>query len=502
MNYQKWLAALAGFARSPCIVIPPPPPIESETHIRKYPGAFAEKLKTHQIYPPWIRLAAWLRQIEISREFARQLNIEFVDLPPAAFSERGFLNEQYIGNDPTHGNTAYGELILRHILELAARPDVSGAQPSLRQGGSVSAQPSEQAGSGKRRHPYASLPDRAFWKQAVADVSYDVLDPVGDVPFKILKSDRVATAGSCFAQHISRRIRQSGFRFFTTENAPLEPAGHGGNQGYYDFSARYGNVYTARQLLQLFQRAFDRFEPKDDCWTFPGNKFCDPFRPKINPEGYSSREALVNDRRIHLSAVKQLFEQLDVFVFTLGLTECWVSKLDGAVYPLAPGVVGGEFDSTRHEFRNFGVDEVVSDLNAFVQGLRQVNPNARLILTVSPIPLKATYAPEHVLVSTSYSKAVLRVAAEVVSRSFEQVYYFPSYEIITGQFNRGRYFDADLRSVTREGVEHVLSVFMRHLAAGADSPEPLVKSSATKDAFMDEIQALAEADCDEEMLGR
>ena len=33
------------------------------------------------------------------------------------------------------------------------------------------------------------------------------------------------------------------------------------------------------------------------------------------------------------------FRDLDVFVFTLGLTEAWVAKADGAVFPLAPGVV-------------------------------------------------------------------------------------------------------------------------------------------------------------------
>lgn len=50
--------------------------------------------------------------------------------------------------------------------------------------------------------------------------------------------------------------------------------------------------------------------------------------------------------------------------------------------------------------------------------------------------------------------------------------------------------------------EHVLAVFMRHLADGAGSPEPLAKLSVLKEAFIDEIQELAAADCDEEILGR
>ena len=50
------------------------------------------------------------------------------------------------------------------------------------------------------------------------------------------------------------------------------------------------------------------------------------------------------------------------------------------------------------------------------------------------------------------SKSVLRVAAEQVAKAFEGVAYFPSYEIITGNFNRGQYYGPDLRDVTEAGV--------------------------------------------------
>jgi hypothetical protein len=159
-----------------------------------------------------------------------------------------------------------------------------------------------------------------------------------------------------------------------------------------------------------------------------------------------------------------MFADLDVFVFTLGLTEAWRAKSDGAVFPLAPGVAGGVFNPDIYEFVNFGVAETVQDLKGFVARLARVNPRARVILTVSPVPLIATYEARHVLVSTTYSKSVLRVAAEEVARSSTNVTYFPSYEIVTGNYNRGRYFESDLRSVTRAGVEHVMRMFFRHFA--------------------------------------
>src|SRR5206468_1674765 len=113
---------------------------------------------------------------------------------------------------------------------------------------------------------------------------------------------------------------------------------------------------------------------------------------------------------------------------------------------------GGEMDFDTYQFINFSVHDVIADLNRFLDQLRDVNPEAKVILTVSPVPLVATYEDRHVLQATTYSKAVLRVSAETIRTENQNVDYFPSYEIITGQFNRGRYFEDDLRSVKPEGV--------------------------------------------------
>src|SRR5690606_9890109 len=147
-------------------------------------------------------------------------------------------------------------------------------------------------------------------------------------------------------------------------------------------------------------RAFGVFKPLDRAWTRVDGMFCDPFRPRISPRGFETEASLAADQNRHLAAVRRMFRRLDVFVFTLGLTECWVSRLDGAAYPSAPGVAGGVFDPARHAFVNFGVTEVVADLDRFIESLRLVNPNARVLLTVSPVPLMATYEDRHVLVST------------------------------------------------------------------------------------------------------
>jgi GSCFA family len=352
--------------------------------------------------------------------------------------------------------------------------------------------------------PYRSLPSYTRWSKALASLAYDEVDPVTNFPFRLQPSEKVATAGSCFAQHIARHLSRSGFNYYVAE--PGHPLGEGTiNEefGYGVFSARYGNLYTAAQLLQTGQRAFGMFYPTEDIWALPEGGFADPFRPAIQPGGFPSREELMADREQHLAAIRRMFETLDVFVFTLGLTEAWRCRSDGAVLPVCPGVHGGIYSDDQYEFVNFGFEQVLKDMKAFLHLLRSVNPSARVILTVSPVPLIATAENRHVLVSTTYSKSVLRTVCEELVNQFDWVAYFPSFEIITGSYTRGRYFAEDLRSVTEEGVQHVMRLFLKHATDGEVSVAPdaaQVSSTSQHDDFTSKMRNVVNTICEEELI--
>ena len=276
-------------------------------------------------------------------------------------------------------------------------------------------------------HPYQSLPDHCFWRRSIADVAASDVDPVVRAKFSVKRSDRIATAGSCFAQHISRHLTQNGFNYFVTEPAHPVIAHMADGYNYGVFTARYGNIYTSRQLLQTLKRAYGLFTPQDDAWPDCDGRVIDPYRPRIQPNNFACLEELVEDRRQHFAAIRAAIEQMNVFVFTLGLTETWVSRADGAAYPLCPGVAGGVFDANQHAFVNLGAMNVIADLTETIDLIRAKNLNARCILTVSPVPLIATMEDRSVLVSTTYSKSVLRVAAEEVAARYDEVAYFPAY---------------------------------------------------------------------------
>ncbi len=301
--------------------------------------------------------------------------------------------------------------------------------------------------------------------------------PISGKRFTLDDGASIATAGSCFAQEIGKYLESTAeVALFRAEPvAPDQPL----------FSALYGNIYTVRQLVQLYDRAFGSFVPRDTAWQRDDGRYVDPFRPYVYREGFAGPDRVAAARGPHLGAVRRVFTESSIFVFTMGLTESWRSLSDGAVFPVAPGVVRTETPAGEYEFHNFDYDEVSSDLRRFLSCLRSVNPQVRVILTVSPVPLTATYTDEHILVANTDSKAILRAVCGAANREFDFVSYFPSYEIVANPFNQGRYYSANLRSVTGEGVEHVMTLFRQTYFDAPQSrptPRPVTAPPAQSEA--------------------
>jgi hypothetical protein len=308
-------------------------------------------------------------------------------------------------------------------------------------------------------HPYNAAPQTAFWSKAVS-TNFDQ-DTLILTTSLIKSGERVSSAGSCFAANIVPYLESAGIEYVRRGGLPQSFDCNGkDNFSYSKFSAGYGNIYTVRAMTQLINRALGRFQPVEDRWHI-AETVIDPFRPGLRWPATSDREFDILTRQ-YLSEVLDVILASDVFVFTLGLTEAWLSKVDGAVFPACPGTVAGTYDPGRHYFKNFAASEVISDLHQLVRLLASLNSSIRVILTVSPVPLVATATTNHVLVATTYSKSVLRVAAGEIADCYESVCYFPAYEIITGPQAPFDYFKPDRREPSEIGIRAVMNVFLNH----------------------------------------
>lgn len=328
-------------------------------------------------------------------------------------------------------------------------------------------------------NPYSDSPDAAFWRQGVAQTSPLDMPDIYTPKWAMEPDWAIATAGSCFAQHIARNLRQSGYNVIDAERAPngLAPARRNAF-GYALYSARFGNIYTARQLRQLFEEALGDAPPSAHIWERDGRYF-DALRPNVEPQGLATRAEIEAHRAWHLERVREMMQSTDFFVFTLGLTEAWVHKASGTVFPTAPGVIAGTFDAEDYAFQNFGFNEIVEDLTEALRLLARARGGpVRTMLTVSPVPLTATAENRHVLLSSTYSKAVLRAVAGHLADQNPEIDYFPSYEIVTNPAARGVFYASNLRSVTPEGVDIVMRHFFAvHPRLGKSAPSPAANNN-------------------------
>ncbi len=336
-------------------------------------------------------------------------------------------------------------------------------------------------------NPYENLPSSAFWRTGVTN--NDGLADIHRPKWELKKTDLVVTMGSCFAQHIGKKLKSLDF------NVPYfdDPK----NVKSVAFSANYGNIYTVRQALQILQEADGSFKPSEIAWKTE-HGYVDCLRPNVMDTDFKTIEELQQCRDIHLKSCMNAIEKLDVFIFTLGLSEAWLIKECGRVLPVVPGLLGGLFNPDKYVFKNFSFLEIKEDLDSLISLITKIRQGRsfKVLLTVSPVPLTATAEPRHVLVSSTSSKAILRAVADEVSNANDFVDYFPSYEIVTNpktiQFN----YEDNLRTVKKSIVDEVMNIFECVYAA---LDENAIKNDQ-KFVTMQSIDELGDVDCEDFLL--
>lgn len=311
-------------------------------------------------------------------------------------------------------------------------------------------------------NPYLNLPDNAFWKTAVAGRKPREIKGLWKPKFEIKKEHIITTAGSCFAQHIGRALRMRGYNWHDSEPIPLfmrlnKEKSELFNYGIFSF--RTGNIYTIALLKQWIDWSLGKTTAPEEIWKSPGNRYYDLFRPNIEPNGFKSVNEALKSRQSTLKAIKRSLPKIDLFIFTLGLTEAWINQQVEYVYPMCPGTLAGDFDPNKHQFKNFSFLEIYTKLNEVLDTLKAVNPKMRFLLTVSPVPLTATASGEHIVTATIHSKSILRAVAGELKETRTDTDYFPSYEIISAFPFKGAFYAENMRNVQPQGVSFVMNSF-------------------------------------------
>ncbi len=252
-----------------------------------------------------------------------------------------------------------------------------------------------------------------------ADGTYPFLGAQG---LKITRNTPIASMGSCFAREIRKVLLDSGYTYITEETH--HPAA-------VHASAAWERLYNTFSIRQVFEYTFEQWKPDLRWWLSPqSHKIQDPYRRIIL---YDSVETAEEDFKRHLIHSRRALERAEVLILTLGLTEVWQDRGDGSVIciPTGPYVNEGG-DMSRYVFRVSRYVENLDNLERIHAIMAKYNPNCRLVVTISPVHLWATFRKDADVISASCnSKSTLRAAADEFTVRHENVYYFPAFEMAT-----------------------------------------------------------------------
>jgi hypothetical protein len=276
-----------------------------------------------------------------------------------------------------------------------------------------------------------------------------LLLPKLEPKFTLAPGEKIFTIGSCFAREIESRLVSRGF------DVPVSRF----------MNPQMINEYNAGTILQRIESAVGRFAYHDGMGIEETEQgWLDMFLhvgqvPVELPE-------LLYRRRV----IDQLYAEMckaDTIIITLGLIETWFDTRHGCYINKAPSRTSVARDPERFQFHRMDVEDVTARISGAIALL---GSEKKIILTVSPIPIEATFSSTNAIVANSYSKAVLRVVAEKVSSEFANVDYFPSFEIAMSggtshyQEDNIHVVDTLVQSIT----DHMLASYAPSPAASAE----------------------------------
>jgi len=245
----------------------------------------------------------------------------------------------------------------------------------------------------------------------------------------IYRDTQITAFGSCFAQHISNHLAKRKYNL-TAEKSP---------DIYISYMGE--GMVNVHAIAQQFEWALEDKTIPDGLW-----------------HGYKAEDYGVDETiRLH---TKKAFLETDFFILTLGLSEVWEDVVTGEIFWRAVPI--DKFDESRHRFRVLSMNETKEKIEQIYSIIRKHVPTAKVLFTLSPVPLAATFRQISCISANSVSKSILRASLDEFFRENSEdlggnLFYFPSYEVISELFFDK--FGDDGRHPQPEIIDLIMNMF-------------------------------------------
>ncbi|MGB0850415.1 MAG: GSCFA domain-containing protein, partial [Bacteroidia bacterium] len=229
--------------------------------------------------------------------------------------------------------------------------------------------------------------------------------------------------GSCFAENQSKRMR---------------------NLGMNSYSNPFGIIYNPFSIEKILSRLANDQDYKESDFQNMRRFFSWEHHGDYKYDNVD--EALEWSNQTLKDSNKSLC-QSDIVILTLGTA--LVYKHQDTIVANCHKVPNKEFE---HKATSY--DEVFKSLQASILHIQKLNPEAHIILTVSPI--------RHLrsgVIANSRSKATLLSAVHELVSNSKNTSYFPSYEIFVDELRDYRFAKEDMAHPTPQAENYIWERF-------------------------------------------
>ncbi len=245
-------------------------------------------------------------------------------------------------------------------------------------------------------------------------------------PIKIEHNDSIFTIGSCFAENIGNYFLKYKF------NSLVNP---------------FGVLYNAASIKNSFELiTSEKVFAKDDL-IFDQGEWHSFFHH--SDFSYHSAATVLENINHNSKLVSDFIKKVDWVIISLGTSFVYRHIEKNIIVSNCHKIPSKEFSK---EFLT--VEENSNNISELINLIRNESPKAKIILTVSPIRHWKDGAHQNQL-----SKSSLHLAVNNIINSFENVFYFPSYEIVVDELRDYRFYNIDMLHPNDQAVEYIWEKF-------------------------------------------
>ncbi len=254
---------------------------------------------------------------------------------------------------------------------------------------------------------------------------------VVQTPRKLFSSvshkDKLMLLGSCFAENMGRQLFDSGF------HCDVNP-----------FGILYNPLSVANALTEIVD---GKVYTAEDLFFHRGQYHSFMHHGSFSDPDLNQCLTRINER---LSYSNQSIRQLNYLFITFGTAWIYRTREENALVSNCHKLPAGMF--TRYRL---AVDDIVEQYNSLLTRIINLQPDIKIIFTVSPIRHLKDGMHENQL-----SKATLLLSIEKIKETFpENIIYFPSYEIVMDELRDYRFYADDMLHPSSVAIEYIWERF-------------------------------------------